>query len=440
MSRIDPPIQQTARRARRRLTVTGLVWVGLLTAAAGVAADPAERWYLSFGLGANYGERAELDGPDVKVDYDLGLPRASGGVARRLGERWWLELELSQRKTKAEFFYPASDGPSGDPGSNDRYSGASLMLSAIREFQIGPWLKPYVGFGAGPTWLTYQLGQVQPGSPDETYLIDDKATALAFQGVAGLRFPLTRSLDLGLEYEYWRTPDVNLEDVNGGDVALDQTIHSGWLSLYWYPGSRRESGFGAARTTGDAPRGFYLSGNLGVGWARDSETGPVTFDAFAPGALLTLAVGHTLGRGFRLEAEYAYRGNDAELVDFGFALGERRVGGELASSSLGINVYYDFMPSAAVRPSVGIGGGVTSIDYDMDFTDGAPFVSDEVSTSFVQLAFGFDIELSRQLTFHTGWRVWVTGNHDVDLADGQTVSADHWVHSAEFGLRYQLGR
>ncbi|MGE0621060.1 MAG: outer membrane protein [Pseudomonadales bacterium] len=431
---------RTDHRMRTRCALTTLLWMVLLTATQTTRAESDERWYLSFGFGANYGERAELEGPDVKVDYDLGLPRYSGGVARRFGERWWLELEMSQRKTKAEFFYPASGGPSGDPGSNDRYTSASLMASVIREFRLGPWLEPYVGFGLGPTWLKYQLGEVQPGSPDETYLIDDEATALAVQAMAGFRFPLTRSLDLGLEYEYWRTPDVSLEDVNGNDVDLDQTIHSGWLTLYWYPGAQRSAGFGASRVTGDAGRGFYLSGNLGTGWARDSETGPVTFDAFAPGGLLTLAAGHTLGKRWRLEAEYAYRSNEAQLIDYGFGIGERRVDGDLTSSSLGINLWYDLLPGAAVRPSLGIGGGATRIDYDMDFTDGTTFVDDEVSTAFVQVAAGFDIELSRRLTVHTGWRVWLTDSHDVDLADGQTVTADHWVHSAELGLRYQLGQ
>lgn len=428
------------RRSKRIACATVLIpSLALVLAAQDLQAEPTENWYFSAGLGANYGQRAELKGLDLKVDYDLGLPRYSGAVGRRLGERWWLELELSQRKTKSEFFYPAAGGPSGDPGPNDRYTSASLMLSAIREFQLGPWLKPYLGFGLGPTWLTYQLGEVQPGSPDETFLIDDDATAITLQAMLGIRFPLTRALDMGIEYEYWRTPDVNLTDLDGGKVSLDQTIHSGWLNFTYYPGTRRESGFGAARTSGPAGRGFYWSGNLGVGWTRDSETGPVTFDAFAPGGLLTLALGHSLGNRWRLEAEYAYRDNDAELVDFGFLLGERRVRGSLSSSSLGINLNYDFMPNAAVRPSIGIGGGVTRIDYDMDYTDGTPFVHDKVSAAFGQASFGFDIELSRQMTFHTGWRVWLTDKHDVDLADGETVTADHWVHSWEFGLRYQLG-
>lgn len=404
-----------------------------------VRAEATEQWYVALGVGANYGERAELEGPDLKVDYDLGLPRASGGVGRRLGERWWLELELSQRKTKAEFFYPSAGGASGDPGPNNRNTSASLMLSMLREFHVGDWLKPYVGFGVGPSWVTYQLGEVMPGSPEETYLIDDDATAFTVQAVAGLRFPLTRSIDLGVEYEYWRTPDVSLKDVNGDRLKLDQSIHSGWLNLYYYPGTRRESGFGAPRSSGPAARGFYLSGNLGIGWVRDSETGPITFDAFAPGSLMTVALGHTIGRRWRVEAEYAYRNNDAELVDFGFGLGERRVRGELRSSSLAINLHHDFLPNAAVRPTVGIGGGVANVDYRMDFTDGSTLVDDDATAGFMQVTAGFDIELTKQLTFHTAWRVWLTEEHDVDLAGGQTITADHWVHSAEFGLSYRFG-
>jgi opacity protein-like surface antigen len=437
--RLDPN-PPAARSAGLRNGLRGLVWAGLLVAAQGAGAESADNWYLSFGLGANYGQRAKLDGPDIKMDYDLGLPRYSGGVGRRFGEHWWLDLALSERKTKGEFFYPGSVGPSGDPGPNDRYSGASLMLSAIREFQLGPWLKPYLGFGLGPTWLTYQLGEVQPGSPDETYRIDDDTSALALRGVAGIRFPLTRSLDLGLEYEYWRTPDVNLQDLDGNDVNLDQTIQSGWLTLYWYPGSERAAAFGAPRATGDAGQGFYVTGNLGVAWTRDSDTGVVTFDAFAPGGLATMALGHTLGRRWRLEAEYAYRTTNAELLDFGNAAGERRVRGHLRSSSVGANLWYDLLPNAAIRPTFGIGAGAARLDYGMDNLDGTPFVDDKVNTSYLQLAAGFDIELARQLTLHTAWRVWYADQHDIDFADGQTGSADQWVHSVELGLRYQLER
>ena len=286
--------------------------------AQGALADDVGSWALKLGLGANYGARAELEGPDVKVDYDLGLPRLKGSAAMRLGERWWLDLSLSQRKTKAEFSYPASGGLSSDVGSNDRYTSGSLMLSVMREFDLGPWLKPYVGFGAGPTWLTYRFGRSDPGGGGEELLINDDATAVAYQALLGFRFPLTRRLDLGLEYEYWRTPDVDLEDVSGSSVALDQTIHSGWVNLTWYPGSERDAVFGRARASGPSSRrGFYLTGNAGVNWLADTETGTVTFDAAAPGVLASVAVGHSIARRWRMELEYAYRNNTPQVVDFG---------------------------------------------------------------------------------------------------------------------------
>jgi len=415
--------------------VAGLL---LLPAAMQTRAEAADPWYLSVGLGANYGQRAELDGLDIEGDYDLGLPRVEGGVGRRFGEHWRAELALSQRKTKAEFFYPSSGGPSGDPGPNDRFTSVSAMLSVVREFQIGSWLKPHVGFGIGPTWLTYQLGEVRPGSPEETYLIDDDDMAMTYQATAGFRFPLTRSMDLGLRYEYWRTPDVGLEDVSGDRVRLDQTIHSGWLDLYWYPGSAREAGWGATRSSGPAGRGFYISGNLGIGWPRDSETESVTFDAFAPGGLMSVALGRTLGRRWRVEGEYVYRSNEPQLLDFGYQLGERRSKGQFSSSSLGLNVNYDFMPDAAVQPTVGLGAGFTRLDYDIKELNGTAFIDDRVSAGYVQAIAGFDIELTRRLTLHAAWRVWLTDEHKVMLADGSSVSADHWVHSVETGLRFQL--
>ncbi len=422
--------------------LTALTTFLLLTACLPVhsagAIEPGD-WYLNLGVGANYGSRTELEGPDVKVDYDLGLPRFRGGVARRLGERWWLDLSLSQRKTKAEFSYPSSGGPSSDVGANDRYSSGSLMLGLAREFRLGPWIRPYVGFGAGPTWLTYQHSRNIPGVMEDELLIDDDATALAFQAQLGFRFPLTRKLDLGLEYEYWRTPDVSIEDVDGNDVDLDQTIHSGWLNLTYYPGSERETGFGSGRATGAGSGGFHVTGTAGVNWMADSEAGDVTFDAAAPGALLSFAVGHSLSPRWRLELEYAYRHNEPQVVDFGRFVGESRVQGDMVSSSIGLNLHLDLLPGAAIRPTLGIGGGVTRVGYEVRFPDGTDFVDDSATSAYLQTTAGFNIELSRTLDLHTAWRFWVTDEHTISLADGGELEPFRANNTVVFGLIYRLG-
>lgn len=206
--------------------------------AAGASADTKAdnaAWALSFGVGANYSERSDLKGVGTQVDYDLGLPRWRGGVARRLGERWWLGAELSQRKTKAEYIIPPGNGPSLDPASSDKFTSADFLLSITREFSMGPWLKPYLRFGAGPTWVSYRLNEQGLGGVDPIPLVDDEDTAFALQGTLGLKVPISRSLDLSFAYEYWRAPDIELEDASGTGIELDQTMHSGWLDLTYYP-------------------------------------------------------------------------------------------------------------------------------------------------------------------------------------------------------------
>jgi opacity protein-like surface antigen len=415
----------------------------ILSVAVGVCqtalADQTGNWALSLGLGANYGARTEVEGPDVKVEYDLGLPRLSGSVSRRLGERWWLDLSLAQRKTKMEFYFPSNGGPSSDVGANDRFTSASLMLSAIREFEIGPLLKPYIGFGAGPAWLTYELSQSPPGGEPDQPLIKDDATALAILGTVGFRFPLTRRLDLGVAYEYWRTPDVTLDDVNGEDVKLDQTVHSGWVSVSYYPGADRETAFGMPRVNGPEDGGFYLLGNLGVNWLRDAESSSVTFDGSAPGVLAAVALGHDVGRRWRLEAEYAYRTNTPQVLDFGRAIGETRVDGKLSSSSLGLNLHLDLLPDAAIQPTAGVGVGVSRLDYDVRFQNDEPFTDDSMNAAYFSVFAGFNIELSRSLSFRTTWRMWKTAKHDVSLADGGELTTIQEASSVDFGLLYRLG-
>ena len=402
--------------------------------------DGGEKWAFSIGMGANYAAQSELDGAALAVDYDLGIPRFRGALARRLGDNWWLELELAQRKSKAEFIIPDDGSPSLDPGASDKVSSAGLSLSLIREFSAGPWLSPYLGFGAGPNLINYRLSVQAPGGVDAVPLVDDDTTALAVQAVAGLRFPLTRTLDLSVAYEWWHAAGLEFNDVTGADVELDQSMHSGWVNLSYYPGASRAGGFSATRATGPAPAGFYLVGGAGVNWIKDVETGPLTFDAFKPGALFSVGVGRTLGRRWRGELEYAYRSNDAQVVDFGNQYGEQRLTGDLRTSSLSANLYFDLLPDAPVRPSIGLGIGTTKARYDVNYhADGTTLVDDSVTKAFAQLSAGVGIEISRALILDVGWRMWISSDHDVQIAGGETLDVDLNVHSVEFALRYALG-
>ncbi len=418
----------------------------LFLAVAGVspglrAEEETGRWYFGASVGANYGRPADLDGFDTRVNYDLGLPRPRGVLGWRFADQWALEIEVAQRKTKSEAAYTPGTGEEFDPAANDRYTSAAVMLGITREFRIGRWLTPYVGLGVGNAWITYELSEGGLDGAEDVPLIGDDASALAWEATLGVKFPLSSRLDLGLEYEYWRTPGVNIRALDGSSVDLDQAVHSGWLTLFYTPGNRREAGFRAPRATGPAVRGWYLSGNAGVNWIRDAETLTVEFDAYSPGAVLTAAVGRTLGTHWRLEGEYAYRTNQAEKLDFGFRFGERRVKGSQRSSSLAVNVHYDFLPNAPIRPTFGVGAGVGNVRYRMRFVDdGSQWADDKASLGFIQTLLGVDVELTRALSFRTAWRMWVTGKHKVELNSGDVIEPEMWHHAVEFGLRYQLGR
>ena len=433
-------IHPTHGRHRFRGLLAMIVTGALVGAAPALWAEDPGNWYIGASAGANYGAPAEVEGFGLKVNYDLGLPRPRGVIGRRLGERWWLEVEVAQRKTKGEVAYTPGGGPSFDVAPNDRFTSGTVMLSALREFRAGPWLTPYVGFGAGYSWITYELGEFGLDGADDIPLIADDTTAAALEATLGVRFPLSRRIDLGLEYEYWRAPDVEIESLAGDSLKVDQTVHSGWLTFYYYPGAERSAGIRARRRTEPAPQGWYAGVNGGVGWVRDSETSLVTLDAFAPGGIVTLAVGHTLGARWRLEGEYAWRHNKAELVDFGPCCGERRIRGKLSSSSLAVNVHYDFFPNAPVQPTFGVGVGGGSMQYRMSFVDdGTDYIHDDAGYRFFQTVLGFNVEISSSLTFRTAWRMMVTNKHDVELDSGEQIEPEIWHHAVEFGLRYQLG-
>jgi len=72
-----------------------------------------------------------------------------------------------------------------------------LMANALVDGDFGGGFGGYVGGGAGRAWAD---------------LSGDSDSAWAYQGIAGLRYALTRNLNAGVKYEYFRTGKLNFND------------------------------------------------------------------------------------------------------------------------------------------------------------------------------------------------------------------------------------
>ena len=416
----------------------------ILLACVTLAANPGlarsdSDWYASLGVGWTYADKLKIDEVDGVVDYDFSIPVFSGAVGVSFLENWRLEFELSHLVSEPEILYFPDSGIEVDPDADDRVKATNLMFNLLRDFQVGMALRPYLGFGIGPSKVQFDLSEAGTALDPQRQIIDDSAWALAYQAIVGITIPITAKLDLGLDYRYWRAPSVKVTDAMGRELDADQAMYSGWLQLRYRFGAG-DPGWRAAQQRPDPePGGFYLAGSLGVGRPIDAEiTGSfANFDAFTPGPLASLALGYSFNERWRIELEASHRSNGSQILDFGGEGSERRTSGDVRANSLIFNTMFRFRPGATVRPYIGAGLGIAQANYDVQFVDDdVVFIDDKANAGVVQWLLGFDIALTSKLMFTADFRMWITEKFKLEPPDGSTIKPFHVVHSTAFGLRY----
>jgi opacity protein-like surface antigen len=85
----------------------------------------------------------------------------------------------------------------------------TLMANALLDGNFGGGFGGYAGGGAGRAWAS---------------LSGDSDNAMAYQGIAGLRYALTPNVDAGLKYRYFHTGKLNFADafaVNGTNFTTN---------------------------------------------------------------------------------------------------------------------------------------------------------------------------------------------------------------------------
>ena len=150
---------------------------------------------------------------DVLAGYKLGLLRleAEGGYQR---------AKLKSLTVSAPLLTDVgtASGTAVTPANfsaGDHVGVTKLMANALldSDFGSGSRFGGYVGGGAGRARASYTGG---------------KDSAWAYQGIAGLRYALTSSLDAGVKYEYFRTGKLNFSDafaVNGTNFTTNASGH-----------------------------------------------------------------------------------------------------------------------------------------------------------------------------------------------------------------------
>jgi OOP family OmpA-OmpF porin len=179
-------------------------------------------------------------------------------------------------------------------------------------------------------------------------------------------------------------------------------------------------------TNANATEGWY--GRADVGYSVD---GNFEFDTGAEYDLdedwmASGGVGYAFGPGFRVEGELSYRTNEASFS------GGPPAGFEVNAWSLMANVYYDFNRGGRFEPYIGLGVGVT----DLEFTDSPPEVEVDPGFAYQGLA-GVAIGLTDRLDLDIGYRYFVAQGLEweetPDSGDG-----DYEHQAVVVGVRWQF--
>jgi opacity protein-like surface antigen len=427
-----------------RSILTALLWtsagLSCVAAAADRPNDAEGRWYGSLGIGWNYADRIEIEEIGGVIDYDFGLPAATLALGWAPPGQWRAELEFYYQENKPEVLFFPDSGPELDTRESDKVSTASLMLSALRDFDLGIAFRPYLGFGIGPSRVATKFNAVLEDGETET-VFNDENWAVAWQAMAGVTVPVSRRLQLAVEYRYWRASSFGLEDLAGNDLDGGYAIQSGWLKLNYRPGGYAWRPETVANHPNPGGRNFYLAGSLGGGWAPDRDLIGTQgqLDAFSIGPMGSIAVGYRFGRRWMLEIEAARRSNDMQIFDTFFE--EARTTGEVRADSLMINAMYRFRPDAAVNPYLGAGVGAAERRYRLDLAaDGTELIRAKDSAYAVQLLAGFDVALTPRWTVTVDYHGWFGGKVAITPAGFPTVDVTHLVHGMSAGLRYEIGQ
>ncbi|HKX87775.1 MAG TPA: outer membrane beta-barrel protein, partial [Sphingopyxis sp.] len=186
------------------------------TALASPALARDDSWYVGVGAGAMLVEDLDLDigafnnagtldhraGYDVEgtVGYDFGGFRA--------------EVEVGFREADIKSGRFATPGiPQSVAGSGALATGAfdlagdtnalSFMVNGLLDFGDDDGLQGFVGGGAGVARVSVE--PVYAGN-----FLDDSDTGFAWQAIAGVRAPLSDSIDVGLKYRFFNADNIDL--------------------------------------------------------------------------------------------------------------------------------------------------------------------------------------------------------------------------------------
>jgi OOP family OmpA-OmpF porin len=210
-------------KARNYLT-TGLAFLTLM-ASAGIARAGGFYADVHGGTGITWNEGTRVSSAsapaslNAHTNYDVGwLAGASAGYAWNLWHQGFAtEFEFTFRQNHVDRI--ATSGPGGAPTvGGDRHS-YDMMLNQYYRFENPTPFTPYVGGGVGESSVA--LNNTRPVGGADTGPFSGTDAVFAYQGIAGVAYPIAPHLSLAAEYRYFATLRPGFEqNVAGRDVKI----------------------------------------------------------------------------------------------------------------------------------------------------------------------------------------------------------------------------
>ena len=201
----------------RKLAI-GLALASTALASPALARD--KQWY----VGAEGGAMIVED-----IDYDIGTSNNAGSVDHHYGYdvdgnigydfgAFRLETEVGYRRAAVDGYRSTLATRTGlgantvNGGSFDYAGGStsalSFMVNGLLDFGEDDGVQGFVGGGVGVARVKAKYGLTRTGN-----FIDDSDTVFAYQGLAGVRAPLTPNVDVSVKYRFFNADNVQLIDV-----------------------------------------------------------------------------------------------------------------------------------------------------------------------------------------------------------------------------------
>ena len=191
-------------------------------------------WYVGVEGGAMIVEDIDYDigASTATVDHDYGWD-VDGVVGYDFGA-FRVETEVGYRRASVDGFRSTTttpvvgaggafvNAPAGSyDGAGGRTSALSFMLNGLLDFGDDDGIQGFVGGGVGVARVKANYGLTNGGD-----FVNDSDTVFAWQGLAGIRAPLTDHLDATVKYRFFNADNVRLVDVTNRTMEGRFRSHS----------------------------------------------------------------------------------------------------------------------------------------------------------------------------------------------------------------------